>query len=406
MNMLLKSTFICPFCFEEHKISGAQFRCTNRRCKDVPDKEITKYENGNLAIPKMGKPTFNVKMKNFSLPRSGKCPECGGETYAIVCPSCHNKLPESTLLGKDMIISVVGSRDTGKSHFVGVIINELIERISVRFGGAMEGFDDTMQRYKAGAYQKLYCDLQKLDLTASSVENVNNGAYKPLIFTLKLKHKSLFKNTIDSFTFVFFDTAGEDLNDEDTMSTVNKYICKSAGIIFLLDPMQIPDVRNQLDDNTVSRASSVDWKLATRSDDIMSRVSNLIRNDKKMKTSQKIDIPVAAVFSKFDAITSLIPEGSTVLDTSPHCSEKCFDMSDWHNVDSEIRSLLTEWGAESFVSQVDVNYTNCSYFAISALGLNNNPKQDRRIERPRPHRIEDPLLWILKENEVIKPSKK
>lgn len=400
--MALKSTFICPFCFEEEKISQAQFRCTNRRCIDVPDVEITKYENGNIEIPKMGKPTFNVPSKNFKLPKSAKCPECAGETYAIVCPSCHNKLPESTLLGKDMIISVVGSRDTGKSHFVGVIINELIERISVKFGGAMVGFDDTMQRYKAGAYQKLYCDLQKLDLTASSVENVNNGAYKPLIFTLQLKGKRLFREKIDSFTLVFFDTAGEDLNDEDTMSTVNKYICKSSGIIFLLDPMQIPEVRNQLDDHVVSRASSVDWRSATRSDDIMSRVSNLIRNDKKMKSSERIDIPVAAVFSKFDAITGLIPEGSTVLDTSPHCAQKHFDMSDWHNVDSEIRSLLTEWGAESFVSQVDVNYTNYSYFAVSALGLNNNPKEDRRIERPRPHRIEDPLLWILKENGVIK----
>ena len=305
-----------------------------------------------------------------------------------------------------MIISVVGSRETGKSHFVGVIINELIERISVKYGGAMEGFDDTMSRYKAGAYQKLYMDMQKLDLTKSSVQDVNNGAYRPLIFTLKLKHKALFKEKIDSFTLVFFDTAGEDLNDEDTMSTVNKYICKSAGIIFLLDPMQIPAVRNQLDENTVSRASSVGWKQATRSDDIMSRVSKLIRNDKKMKSEAKINIPVAAVFSKFDVIAPLIPEGSTVLETSPHCNEKVFDMSDWHNVDSEIRSLLVEWGAESFISQVDLNYTNYSYFAVSALGMDNNPKEDRRIDRPRPHRIEDPLLWILKENGVIKPSKK
>jgi len=401
----MKSTFICPFCFEQHKISDVQFRCTNRRCKDVPDIEMTRYENGDISIPKMGKPTFKNPAKGINIPKSAKCPECGSATYAIICPSCHNKLPESTLLGKDMIISVVGSRDTGKSHFVGVIINELIERISVKFGGAMEGFDDTMTRYKAGAYQKLYLDMQKLDLTKSSVQDVNNGAYRPLIFTLKLKHKALFREQIDSFTLVFFDTAGEDLNDEDTMSTVNKYICKSAGIIFLLDPMQIPAVRNQLDENTVSRASSVDWKQATRSDDIMSRVSKLIRNDRHMKAEQRIDIPVAAVFSKFDAIASLIPEGSTVLDTSPHCAEKAFDMSDWHNVNNEIKSLLVEWGAESFMSQVDMNYTNYSYFAVSALGMNNNPKEDRRIDRPRPHRIEDPLLWILKENGVIKPSK-
>ena len=403
--MALKSTFICPFCFEQHKIQNIQFRCTNRRCKDVPDVELTRYENGDISIPKMGKPVFKNSSKSLSIPKSAKCPECGSTTYAVVCPSCHNKLPESTLLGKDMIISVVGSRDTGKSHFVGVIINELLERIAAKFGGAMEGFDDTMTRYKAGAYQKLYLDMQKLDLTKSSVQDVNNGAYRPLIFTLKLKHKAFLGEQIESFTLVFFDTAGEDLNDEDTMSTVNKYICKSAGIIFLLDPMQIPAVRNQLDENTVARASSVDWRQATRSDDIMSRVSKLIRNDRHMKAEQKIDIPVAAVFSKFDAIASLIPEGSTILETSPHCSEKAFDMSDWHNVDNEIKSLLVEWGAESFISQVDVNYTNYSYFAVSALGLNNNPKEDRRIDRPRPHRIEDPLLWILKENGVIKPSK-
>ena len=399
--MALKSTFICPFCFEEHHIQDVQFRCTNKRCVDVPDVEMTRYENGNIDNPKPGKPTF----KGVIGSKSAKCPDCGSVSYAIVCPSCHNKLPESTLLGKDMIISVVGSRDTGKSHFVGVIINELIERISVKFDGAMEGFDDTMTRYKAGAYQKLYMDMQKLDLTKSSVQYINNGAYRPLIFTLKLRHKSFFRERIDSFTLVFFDTAGEDLNDEDTMSTVNKYICKSSGIIFLLDPMQISSVRNQLDENTVSRASSVDWKQATRSDDIMSRVSKLIRNDKNMKAEQKINIPVAAVFSKFDAIASLIPDGSTVLETSPHCSEKKFNMSDWHNVDNEIKSLLIEWGAESFMSQLDLNYTNYSYFAVSSLGMDNNPKENKKIDRPRPHRIEDPLLWILKENGVIKSSK-
>lgn len=403
--MALKSIFICPFCFEEHKISNVQFRCTNRRCKDVEDIELTRYENGDISIPKMGKPTFKVAGKGMSIPKSAQCPECGSFTYAVVCPSCHNKLPESTLLGKDMIISIVGSRDTGKSHFVGVIINELIERISIKFGGAMEGFDDTMTRYKSGAYQKLYMDMQKLDLTKSSVQDANNGAYRPLIFTLKLRHKTLFKEQIDSFTLVFFDTAGEDLNDEDTMSTVNKYICKSSGIIFLLDPMQFPVVRNQLDENIVSRASSVDWKQATRADDIMTRVSKLIRNDKHMKNEAKINIPVAAVFSKFDAIVSLIPEGSTILETSPHCDEKKFDLADWHNVDNEIRSLLIEWGAESFISQIDLNYTNYSYFAVSALGMDNNPKEDRRIDRPRPHRIEDPLLWILKENGVIKSGK-
>jgi hypothetical protein len=189
------------------------------------------------------------------------------------------------------------------------------------------------------------------------------------------------------------------------MNTVNRYICKSAGVIFLLDPMQIWAVRNQLSDDLVSRASSVAVQQATRPDDIMTRVSELIRNDKKMASTAKIKIPVAAVFSKFDAIVPLIPPGSTVLDPSPHCDAGAFVMSDWHNVNAEIQSLLKTWGATAFVQQLDINYMNFSYFAASSLGLDNSPRSDGRIDRPRPHRIEDALLWILKENGVVESKK-
>lgn len=399
----MKTTFICPYCFEKRKLSEVQFRCTNKRCKDFDDLEMTRYENGNLKIPKQGKKAFSVNSKNvFAVAKDAKCPECGNTTYKRICPACHNELPESTLTGKDMIISIVGSRATGKSHFVGVIIKELRDRISVSFGGSLEGFADSYQRWQANFADNLYEKNMKLELTQSSVQNVDNGAYRPLIFKLKLKNKSLFKETIESFTFVFFDTAGEDLNDEDTMSTVNKYICKSAGIVFLLDPMQIPAVVSQLDELTVKRAAAIDYRTAAKADDIMTRVSNLIRRDKKLPETSMIDIPVAAVFSKFDAIEPIVPADCTVLNPSPHCSERYFDLSDWHNVNSEIQALLNEWDADAFMSQLKTNYSNYSYFAVSALGLNNNPDQTGKIQRPRPHRIEDPFLWILKENGVIK----
>ena len=405
--MVPKTTFICPYCFEKHPLSAVQFRCTNRRCKDFDDVEMTRYENGDLTMPKKGKKTFTVPTKGaFKVAPSAKCPECSNITYKHICPSCHNELPESSLDGTDMIISVVGSRATGKSHFVGVVIKELIERSSVKFGGSMEGFADSYSRWESGFYNHLYVDNRKLELTKSSLQNVNNGAYRPLIFKLKLKRKGVLRESIDSYTFVFFDTAGEDLNDQDTMSTVNKYICKSAGIIFLLDPMQIPTVVSQLDDSVVERAAAIKWQQAARADDIMTRVSTLIRNDRGLPDNKKIDIPVAAVFSKFDAIQSIVPSDCTVHTPSPHCDEKSFDLADWHNVNGEIEALLRAWDATAFISQLEMNYHTYSYFAVSALGLNNNPTKDGRIDRPRPHRIEDPLLWLLMENGVIKPGKK
>ena len=124
-----------------------------------------------------------------------------------------------------------------------------------------------------------------------------------------------------------------------------------------------------------------------------------------MESTKKISIPVAAVFSKFDVIVSLVPQGNIILDQSPHCNEGVFVMADWHNVNSEIQSLLKTWGATAFTQQLEINYTNFSYFAVSALGLDNSPRTDRHIDRPRPHRIEDALLWILKENGVIQAKK-
>lgn len=402
---IFKTSFVCPYCFETHKMSEVEFRCSNNHCKDVPDLVMTKYENGDLTLPLIGKPTFKsseIVRGKKSIPRAATCPECHRVTHKVVCPSCHNILPESTLLGEDMIISIVGSRDSGKSHFVGVIINELITRIAPAFGGSLEGFDDTQERYERTFGNNLYVNLQKLDLTQSSLQNTNNGAYRPLIYSLKFGRKGLFGGRIDRYTLVFFDTAGEDLNDADTMSTVNKYICKSAGVIFLVDPMKIPAVAMQLDEDTLERASSVDWQHATRSDDILVRVSNLIRNDKGLKSSDQINVPVAVVFSKFDAIESIIPKGMTVLQPSPHCQNKAFVLSDWHNVNTEVQGLLRSWGAETFLAQLDVNYSDYSCFAASSLGLNNNPSADRRINRPHPHRIEDPLLWILSKLKVIK----
>lgn len=62
--MAPKMTFICPYCFEKHKLSEVQFRCTNRRCKDVDDVEMTRYENGNLKMPKQGKNYFLCTWKD------------------------------------------------------------------------------------------------------------------------------------------------------------------------------------------------------------------------------------------------------------------------------------------------------------------------------------------------------
>ena len=390
--------FDCPYCFRRlHAAKDAAFRCVSSKskCPEVDDVKLTAYEGGDVNTPikaqKAFMCTWNSALQN---PMYDNCPVCDQETTKRICRHCGNHLPDSTVEDESLIISIVGSRNVGKSHYVGVLINELIERVAGHFNGAMTGFDDTRQRYDDNFSRRLYSELKRLDMTQSATIKTN----RPLIFTFTMEDRN---NTIRNFTLVFYDTAGEDLDEYDTMSAVSRYICKSAGIIFLLDPMQIWNVRNQLDDEVVSSASSVTINQATRPDDIMTRVSNLIRADKKIAATRKIDIPVAAVFSKLDAIEPLVPAGATLMDTSPHCSAGAFVEADLHNVSSEVEGLLQAWGANAFTQQLNLNYTNFEYFATSALGLGNSPKPDGSINRPNPHRIEDALLWILKEEGVI-----
>ncbi len=364
-KMLDKGNYVCPYCFES--FDKYMFQCLNKRC------------NGK------GERVFAA-----SQGKQAECSECKAISYTKVCPNCHKHLPDSTLNGENCIISIVGSRASGKSHFVGVLIHEMIRRIAPEYNkGSFEGFDDSFLRYQKVFEDKIYSGYQ-LELSKTAMNNKDVSL--PYIFNYKFRTRH---NEIKCYTFVFFDTAGEDLHDLSNMSTVNKYIYKSSGIIFLLDPMSIPGVVDKLDKDWVSRASGGLQEHDGIADSIISNVSRLIRNAKGMKEEQKIDIPVAAVFSKYDAFEQLVPEDATVRRTSPHCKKGMFDDADRKAVDSEIASLLDSWGARSFTSQLENNYKTYSYFAVSALGLDNNPSS-HRFDKPHPHRIEDPLLWLMK----------
>ena len=421
-----KKTFFCPYCFQmpRRNVHEVKFRCENVECKNVKDK---KAEFSN---------PIDSKMKNYAIPKHANCPECKEKTSILICPDCNEILPESSITGRDIIISVVGSRDAGKSHFLGVIIREMQERVAGKLcSGSMTYFDDsTEERYKNDFKRGLYEDLTKLDQTKGF--NVNKDVYKPMVFTLsvekndkiaKIKKRLAVKkndrfgkikkvsvkiiNMIAEsriYTLLFFDAAGEDLDVFDNMKTLNKYICESDGIIFLLDPMQIRLVRNDksLDEEVVLGSCSVAIEDAKRPDDTLARLSRLIRHYKKMDNEDEIAIPVAAVLSKFDAIFPILPEAyETIRKRSPHCDVRAFDMTDCDDVNQQIKYLFRNWGAESIIWQLENNYTNYCFFAASSLGLNNAPRKDGRFEYPNPHRIEDALLWILKENMVIKTKK-
>lgn len=399
--------YTCPYCFTQHEMSDVEFRCLNLNgsCGTEDDLILTNYEGGDPNHPLVKNKVFKPKMSGFKfiarkfMPIEERCPNCKQVSAFRICPSCHNQLSPNAHDNEDMIISIVGSRASGKSHYIGVLIDELQKRVIPELfsGNFMETDKSIRDHYMKSYYYPLYQLGKPLELTNP------NEKQKALIYETTIEKG----NKTQNLTFIFYDTAGENYEDLMTMSTVNKYICQSAGIIFLVDPTQVEELRLQMDDDKLNAACNIKWEEIVRStpDAIIDRVAKLIRQANG-KTKGKIDIPVAVAFAKIDAIDNLFPRGSRVLEPSTMIKNGTLDMSEAAQINEEMRAMLANWGEKRVTTVLNNNFSNVSYFGVSALGQSpkksENPHAPRSIDRPRPLRVADPFVWILNKIKLVK----
>ncbi len=400
----MAGTYLCPYCYTEYKMWEVDFRCTNKLCKTGKDEKLTEY-CGKETVKLM---TYRPK-KGFlgKMPLYADCPSCGSTSSVRLCPGCHNPLPEGIDEARDMIISIIGARDAGKSNYIGVLVHELRTRVCNKFGFSFSWITESQEEYVKRFGSKLYPDIYKKDgsterkaRAVERTESAERGAKiiksSPIVCELARK----VNRKLERYSFSFLDSAGEDFDDPDVMKTVMSYISHSQGIIFLLDPMQIPTVRKQLEDldkTIVEGSTSRQLEGGSGYDDIIKNVASLIRTNRKMKKGGKIDIPVVVTFSKFDTLRRIADDDANarLWADSPHAAKKALDLNDLNEVSMIMKGLLeTVWGLENFVELVTQNFSNVKYLPCSAFG---DPPKEGEIAPPKPIRIEDGILWIMEE---------
>lgn len=392
---LLKREYICPFCFNKNSLYKVKFRCTNdpKKCKPQQDPVLSKIMSRVIDAPPPG---VLSKLGLYKTTRETVCPSCNETTAKRICPDCHWELPYTIGDYRDMIFAVIGGKDSGKSHYISVLLDKLMNDVGRRFDCNLLALNDnTIDKYREHFYNPIFKRKEIIQSTLSARSDVNVRI--PLIYTISFMGKGLFKQkkVTDVVTMSFFDTAGEDLNAEDTMSTENKYIYNSSGIIFLLDPLQLDSVRKSLPAGIPTSSAS------TESTDILARTANLIRKAKKMKINELIDIPVAVAFSKIDALDALIGASSCLKYQSKHTNS--FNLRDYEDVNAEMEALVREWSGDSIIQQLRLNFKSYSFFGLTALGC--NPHGDAKISQFKPRRVEDPFLWLLWKHNIIKGNK-
>ena len=321
-----------------------------------------------------------------------QCDLCGAEASKKLCPNCHFTLPHDAGQIDERIISIIGGRNTGKSHYIAALIHCLYQDIGAHFNAALRRVGDaTRERWENDFYGPLFRDKRVIQMTQSAV--VNAQVKEPMIFRLTFDGRRRARRAIN---LTFFDTAGEDMRSLDTMSTEARYIQKASAIIFLLDPLQIDAVRQRLPD---ANLPPIDPQSSPQY--IVERLRELFERQAGLRPQEKVKTPVAFVLSKIDALIPIMEPGSALRLTGEHFGY--LNLTDVQSVLTEIWNYLQVWMGGGFNATVNAGFADFRYFGVSSLGQ--MPDSANRLQSISPMRVEDPFLWAMYQFGMIKGRK-
>lgn len=389
----LAPKIICPFCFTKFTAQELCFRCVIPTCSGRANDTVFSTARGYASPTVMGRVLTVAKRRVvLGVPQDATCDSCHNISRTRICPACHFELTQDVGQIDQRIIAIIGGRATGKSHYIASLITRLQHVVGKNFNLTIRMLgDDTQARWDRDFYTPLF--IRKTVLQPTRTAEVNSQVKAPLIFRITLNN-GLYRRAIN---ISFFDSAGEDMTSLNTMSVQNRYICYANGIIFLLDPLQIPSVRESL--RGTFKLPDMDPRASP--ENIVGRLRDLFERQFNMKPTQKVKVPIAFTLSKADTLLPLIDPGSAIRRPGEHVGH--VDLDDVQSVSTEISNYFSTWISPNFCDIINNNFSSYRYFGVSSLG--EQPDAHDHLSTVSPLRVEDPFLWILSELGLIRGKK-
>jgi len=326
-------------------------------------------------------------------PLGAACPTCKQESNKLVCPVCHNELPHQFGQLAPHPIAMIGAKGSGKSNYIGVVIQEFKKRVSLALNGTLESLDEqTRRRYREDYEMPLFHDRQVVAETVSAATIIKNKY--PLSYRLHIDKPGWLGTRQKVVGLTFFDTAGEDLTSLDAMQVHARYIAYSRGLIILLDPLQMPAVRRLVPERLAHTSPN------PHQDQVVERATHLIQNTLGIHPGQKIAIPVAIALSKVDVLKGAVDP--MLLRSTRHPGK--VDLVAIDLAHELWCSYLEEWGYADLLTYLDRMYRRWHLFGLSSLG--SAPEGEHLPQGVNAFRVEDPLLWLLYVNGVVAGKRK
>jgi hypothetical protein len=387
---------VCPFCFRKINSSHLAFQCAGRgniECKKELDGKRKRLTGSELE-------TFPTFLPPEGRGASSNCPTCGGPAKRRACPACHTALPIDFVDSRSPMIGLVGAKGSGKTVLMTVLVKQLREVVGRRFSADIRIATDNpdglqgLTDYQANREVPLYSDHT---LPVGTGQQGSGARERTTPVVLRWRQEAARRvggQALRTTVLSFVDTAGEDLNDLGTAFTL-EYLAVCDALIITLDPFAIPGARARL--NLPGEAIQVGDDVPL---DVVSRITELLRTEHRVKNKKKIKLPVAIVFTKIDAFYPSLDRQNPIM--ARPSGIPAYEDADGQTVHEHMLALMHEWNAADIDTHMRLNYSDYRYFGVSALGAEPDYKGNEVAPGGvQPHRVEDPVLWLLSKTGTV-----
>ncbi len=367
----LTPKFVCPFCLAKYSLYKIKFFC--KTCQHTETQE-------------------GVVQHDPPKPHKNGNDICNGMIERR-CPQCNKWIPNEVVYTKNLPFSIIGVSAAGKTNYITVMLHELTN---------IAGIELALQSANPQT-DKIYRDNVNAIYAQHVPPGATQGKPEPQIWTIRNNSKRK-SNSVPTYTFTIFDGAGEDHIQLDTADpTTFRYIAESKAIILVVDPLVLENVRKNVDSDVVRNSrGGKDNELQT-SDVILDKLVKYIRDARNIAPTALIDVPVAVVFTKFDAILNnqdafrdYAPIRNNAL---PIRTDGGVNMEEFREIHENIKKWLYDLDERRFLRKLDSQFREYLFFGVSSYGAPpSNGKLPREI---KPHRVLDPMLWLFKKAQFV-----
>ena len=373
MSYVFRS-IICPYCLDQLNKKDIVYVCPSDPSKTLPQTWMDNlFERTPLC----------------------NCPECNGRVANTVCNKCHMLLPSGILdYKKYMRFSIVGVPQSGKSNFLTAMMYELMNDRKVPF------VFEPINTETKNIFQENVNHMYNPDFPEPVDKTEEHFEMPPPQLWKITDNRNISGTSRSVYSLTYFDGAGEDYEKLD--DTVCRYLNGSKCLFILFDPLALPGIKNKIDRKVFTWSGGTSSIIGQQSGGaIVSDLARYLRNNLRIKENTTIDKDVAIVFSKLDAVRNTFGSGSRVLQPSPHAAKSGFYVPDADAVNEEIKKWLNDNNETAFLNAINSNFNinKVRFFGVSSFGQ--PPTGENQLAKVTPHRIYDPLMWMLANEGII-----